>query len=500
MLFIMGSVFAQLRDRTLLAALLFACALLSKETAAAMLPAIVVAGHLQRQRIDFRVIAPYFAVSVAWLLIHPAPRLLPSQASRNETLGAQAVGPLASLLREVLAVLNVPLGPIDRTFLASLAPYVVVAFGILAIGLFMSARGPSSHSRLGRPMILGLIMALPTCLMPGLLPLLWSPYYSCMPALGLALALGVLLARATPIHSSLVIAAYFAMGIASRSVGLEPIVTSELHLHSTAKAISKVEQGFKALRPNLPEKAHVYVSAQVQGPEGVYAHLFRWQPLRVWYREPSLLLLDPNRPKKGPGEDFLFWVTNDYKVFEVDLHTLEPRSSGPSPDLFAYQKTLRTFALGLAALDRTDDAVRILLQMRGRPLAVQVYDRRTAAALLLVAGRRQEGLALLEGVPQFSRVEALDAVFAILHEPSPGIALEAAVMEAFGLSPEDLEANRMLMQAFDQNGFYEAAIRFAHRLNTLAPNDTEASAVLRKWAGRRKPIPITVPTPNNWPD
>jgi hypothetical protein len=384
--------------------------------------------------------------------------------------------------------------------LTSLAPYIAVAGALLVLGLALSAclEQPSISKTARRGALgLGLAMAVPACIMAGLLPLVWSPYYSCMPTLGFSVIAGVLLAGARSTLAGLVLVTYFALGIWSRTVGLEPIVSSESHLRSTGAALAKVERGFKALQTTLPEDAHAYVSAQVQGPDGVYLHLYRFQPLRIWYRGPSIFVLDPNRPQKGGGQDYLFWITKDYDVFEVDLNSYAPRGSGSAPDAFAYQKTLRTFALGRASVGSTDEAVRILLQMPDRPPHVQAYDRRTAAALLLAADRRRDAEHLLRGMPPFSRSDALDATFAILHEPVPGLALEDAVMEAFGLSPLDLEANRMLMQAFDQNGFSEPAIRFARRLAALAPNDPEPPAVLRKWSNRKSPIRISVPIPHS---
>ena len=503
MLFIMGAILAQLRGRTALGLPLFACALLSKETAAALLPSILLAAYLNRRRADLRVIAAYGLLTAIWLLIHPAPRLLPSEPSREEALGASTVGPLASVWREFLTVLNVPLGAPDRDFLWSLAPYAGGAAVLLAFGTALLSRPmtlPMLRDRSRVPLVLGLVILIPSSVLAGLLPLVWSPYYACIPAMGLAVFAGPVLARARPQVAGLVLMGYLVLGLLSRAVGLEPIVTSELHLRDTGTALTKVEHGFKAVRSEFPERANVYVSAQLQGPHGIYTHLYRFQPLKIWYDEPSVLVVDPNRPLRRAGEDFLFWITKDYHVFEIDLEDLEPKTSGAPVDVLAYQKTLRTFALGVASLGRTDDAVRILLQMEGRPAEVLAYDRRTAAALLLAADRREDASALLVGVMPFTRVSALEATFAILHEPIPDLALEAAVMEAFGLTPDDLETNRMLMQAFDQEGYSEAAIRFAQRVQRLVPRDEEATRILRKWLERRKPVRISVPIQHSWRD
>jgi hypothetical protein len=149
-------------------------------------------------------------------------------------------------------------------------------------------------------------------------------------------------------------------------------------------------------------------------------------------RDTSLFMLDPNRYRPGSRRDFLFWIDSTFQTYEIDLPSLTPRTSGPLPHLFEYEKTLRTYALGRAAGGKVDEAVRILLTMPGRPPRVQIYDRRTAGALLIAAGRRPDAENLLAGVPLFEPDDALDAVFAIVHEPIPGLDLDDAALEAFG--------------------------------------------------------------------
>jgi hypothetical protein len=67
MFFTMGAIVAQLRARTCLAVALYICALLSKETAAAMLPAILIASYLGFHRRKPMAILTYILVSVLWL-------------------------------------------------------------------------------------------------------------------------------------------------------------------------------------------------------------------------------------------------------------------------------------------------------------------------------------------------------------------------------------------------------------------------------------------------
>jgi hypothetical protein len=184
-------------------------------------------------------------------------------------------------------------------------------------------------------------------------------------------------------------------------------------------------------------------------------------------------------------------------VFEIDPRTLAPRGLGPLPDAFGYQKTLRTFALGRAAAGDTDGAVRILTSMLGRPREVEIFDRRAAGAILIASGRIADAERLLQNVPSFDGVTTLQAIFAMLAEPVPGIDLDSAAMEAFGISGGDVEVNRMLMQAYDAGGFADSAVRFALRVQQLAPNDPEASRVLRKRSPSAAGPGVTVPIPHD---
>jgi hypothetical protein len=278
---------------------------------------------------------------------------------------------------------------------------------------------------------------------------------------------------------------------------MDPTVTTEKNLATTGVQLMAVESGFKQLQRSFPKGSHIYVSAQVGGSSSIYHHLYRYQPLRTWYREPSLFMLDPNRYRAGAREEFLFWITPGLDVFEIDLKTLAPRTNGPAPDSFRYQKTLRTFAYGRAAAGRVYQAVEILVTMPGRPVDVVVYDRRAAAALLYAAGRDSDAEGLLRGVPTFTRAGAIGAALGILAERTPGLDLDDAAMRAFGLSPADLAANQDLMMGFEHFGYSDAAVRFARRTLALNPLDPDAQRLLRKWPSSGASPQVTVPIPHD---
>ncbi|HET9253093.1 MAG TPA: hypothetical protein VFP58_13350 [Candidatus Eisenbacteria bacterium] len=502
-LFTMAALLAEIRGRRAWALGLWLVALLSKETALSMAPALVVAAWmrtpLRSERI--RVLGTYALATAVWLLIHPATRLLlfgGGNDGASGTIGVSSETFSRSLMRGTLATWNIPLGsstPGPRTLLfAGLTAIVVSVISILRLRRETKQEGP----RLVRPAIwLSLWMWLPPLVMVAALVPVWSHYYACFPALGVCMAGGVCLARAPRTAAVVLVAAYITLGVWSRTVGLEPEITTESNLRRSAASLRTVELNFKKLRPSFPPGSTVYVSAQLSGPAGMHTLLYRFQPLRIWYREPSLYVLDPNRYRQESKAEYLFWLNRQLDVIEIDLRTFTPRSSGALPDLFAYQKTMRTFALGRAAGGRANEAVHILIGMQGRPPIVEVYDRRAAAAILIEAGRRSEAEALVRDLPSFSRENALEAAFSILHEPAPGLDLDDAVMEAFGLSPREVEANRLLMRAFDQNGFADSAMRFAERVARLIPEDREAEEVRRKWSSKRALPQITVPIPHS---
>jgi hypothetical protein len=158
--------------------------------------------------------------------------------------------------------------------------------------------------------ILGLSTLLPL-LVTGLLIQHWSPYYTCMAALGFAPIAGIWLARARLEIACLAITAYVSLGVWSRTAVISPDVTTERNLRVTGVALSSVERGFKRLHSSFPADSYIYVSDQATGVLGLYNHLYRFQPLRVWYKEPSLFVLDPNRHRAGGRQDFLFWLIPD---------------------------------------------------------------------------------------------------------------------------------------------------------------------------------------------
>jgi len=325
----------------------------------------------------------------------------------------------------------------------------------------------------------------------------WPPHYACVPALGLGMIAGPALARApSPVRIAALVV-FLWLGIGLRGNPFDPIRASEPNFRTTAAALDKVERGFKALHPTLPA-SNVYVSVQAGGPAGIYRHLFRFQPLRVWYRQAGIWVLDPNRRRPGESKEYLFWISPDFSVYEISLRDLQPHGPTGEIDLFQYQKTLRGYALGLAGGGNVDLAVLILANMPEKSRAYWAFDRRTAIALLYAVNRNPDAKNLERGVPQFDADQSLEAIVALTAEPVKGLDLDRGAMMAFGFNPDDPEALRALMRQHETRGYKLAAGRFASRLHALVPGDVESEEVLRRakvqpYQEITAPIPYDVP-------
>jgi hypothetical protein len=326
----------------------------------------------------------------------------------------------------------------------------------------------------------------------------WSTHYVSMPALGLAMVAGIALSRVPASVAGLAVLAFLWLGMGLRGNPIDPILPTEANFRETAAAVTKVERGFKLLHPTLPAGSNVFVSVQARQSGGLYRLLFRLQPLRVWYRNPDLWVLDPNRRTQDRPNEFLFWIDPDLLVFEIRVTDLAPRGPTEQISLPRYQKALRGYALGLAGAGHVDRAVHILTSLPEVDQMVAAFDRRTAAAVLLSARRTARAESLLIGVPVFVGPQATEGVVALLAEPIIGLDLEEAAMRAFGLDPNDLSALQNLMRRLEASGYKMAAGRIARRIQTMIPGEMESAAVLRR-IEETPSQQITVPIPYDIP-
>ncbi len=506
MVFILGALHFQLSRRTAAAMVFTALSLLSKETAIAVVPALAALDWILRRppyrlRRQFML---YGVLVILWAAVHPGvQRLLAHGLGSGATGYVGAEHPerwLPYLGRYVLTLANIPTAPADPMWILEQIPALVLALLVLLFGLVVASRhqgepetqAPASPGRL---MLLGgLLAGLPLTLVSTMLRG-WAPYYAVYPAMGSSLALGALATRLPERQVNLALVAFLVVGCAGRAGTYDPGAPTEYNLGTTSRALRKVEAGFKALETSLPRGTQVLVSVQTQGLAGVHTHLFLFQALRVWYRDPTLATMRPDWRRPAPAAERLFWVSPGADVFEIDLRTKGAHSGGPQPNYVQYQKTLRYYARGLTATGDIFSGLHVLLRMPEPDYSSWVLDRHLAAMLLYAIGRDQDAAVVLRQVPNLSRADARGAIGALLGSPSPGLPWDDAAFKAFAISTDDVDAWRQLMRGSATPIYAADAIRFARRVLRLVPGDAEASATIRRLSGYEWMAAISRPAP-----
>ena len=496
-LFVAAALLFQLRGHSTAAICATVAAILSKESAVVLVPVIAVTNWVVARRplTAWRVL-PYAGILLAWASIHPGLHQVLSQGSTAGEPGYLSLarhGVLRPLTASLLSLCNLPLGvPSNQWGTRSPALVAALVLVVATLWFFRSdVRAPATTVPQRRACLLAVLLALPTLALPIALVRNWSPYYVCLPALGTSILIGaVLRERATLVVMGL-LGAFVAVGVASRTAEVDATVTTERNLERTALALERVEKGFKSLYPSLPPRSVAYVSTQVHGTPGVYAHVYRFQALSVWYDNPSLLTRKPHEAAQRSGPEFLFWITPALEVGEVDPVRLSVRSSGGRPDYSQYQKTVRSFALGLAASGQAVRAARVLTSMPEPSPAIRGFDLRLAATLLLASGEAGMARQILVDAPPMTPSDALDAVAGIIADPPPKLALDDAALEAFGVERNDVQSIRAVMEWCRIHGYDRSAIRLAGRLLVLQPGDARAQQLLMDLNARTKMGSVT---------
>jgi hypothetical protein len=510
--FVLLALNLQLSRKSLAAAAAMMGALLSKETALAFVPIPILIAYLaekERPQGAIRAGAAQGLVVAAWAAIHPWIRTMGSHSNQpsaggDEYIALHRSGVLRSVAEGLRLTLNLPGGGVVE-FPKHILPWAILAT-LLILGLAVLARTFSSKEdpppvERGRTIlaVAGAWILMGGILLTSLVVHRWFSYYALLPGLGLSMLAGLALREVRSQAVAVALIAFLWFGIALRGSHLDPEIPTELNFKEAALALDQVEHGFKALHQQLPPAANVFVSVQTRGHSGLYRHLFRAQPLRIWYRQPGIWVLDPNRRRAGGGTDFLFWIDPDLEVFEINPVTLEPRGPKAQINLAHYQKTLRGYAFGLASGGQTDFAVRILTTMYEPSRELSVFDRRTAAAILIAAGRGADADRLLAGVPAFDVGQSTQAVTALLIEPIAGLDLDAPAMRAFGLDTSDVETLRSLMHALAAGHGIAGQLRIARRIQALDPGDAEVTALLLREEQSPHPREIVPAVPHDVP-
>ncbi|HMI30198.1 MAG TPA: hypothetical protein VK527_00550 [Candidatus Limnocylindrales bacterium] len=477
--------------RIALAGIAFAAGLLSKETTAVLAPALVLWSWIVGMR-PARTRAAAITIGgilIAWLIVHPGIRGFASNGFEAQPL--QHIGFLNLALSEfharryLLALFNIPQGiggPWSLTWLV--LGIVAAAIAAVALRLVDKTEHASDPRRLStqRAFLLAFLISAPALALPALLVQHWAGYLACLPGLGSSLLIGVVLSR-IPVPAVVAALGVFAtLGLSirgSQASGADSF--TERTFVDASRAIRQVEAGFRKLRPTFPRGSHVLVSVAASGQLGIDATMHDGQPLRIWYRDPTLQILRPERRVARPPAEFLFRITEDRDVVEIDPDEGSLRTSGGGPDVQEMRAIIRTYARGLAASGESPRAIRIFGRLTaGDEEPLRSYDIRLAAMALLAKGDRGGAAQLIAQAAPISREFALESVARVMAEPTGRADFDSCAFIAFGVSSSDPEALRHLMNLFYASQFVPQAIDFARRLQEVAPADSESAAILAR--------------------
>lgn len=515
--FVLVALGAQLSGRTVVALLAMACALLSKETAVAFVPAVALSRWLAEER-PYRVggsLAAYGLLVAGWAAIHPGIRLLLSG-------GLKAGGPStayltfeggsrwAAFLKGLATLGNLPIAGSGTPWPEERNPTFTIAVAIVLLGLWALRRsGQGSRSRgeppragsrpIARLVALALLLAIPPLLLISLLVRTWQPYYLSLAAIGTSILLGLGLSRFPLLPASALTVGFLALGVWCRGMDLGSDTPTERNVGPPMERLRRVQAEFRKTFPRLDSPAHVSLAVYAPEDRAVSIHLFRFQVLRLWYRNRFLDTIHPEWRRPDPPAERLAWVAPDLTVHEIDLRTLATFPAPADSTSYEYGATLRSYAQGLAATGHTDRGVQVLVRMFAPDSLVAAVNRRLAAALLLADGRASEAAKLIRETPPIGPEDAMDVAGAVLGNPSRR-EIDGPFLAAFGVAPSDTAVVRGVMRKFAMTERWGATTRFARRLLEVKPGDWEAEALLRwlKQGSETKRVVVPVVADSLW--
>ncbi len=491
MLFTAVALDLELQRRGGWATLALVLAVLSKETAVVIFPAFLMVRWLGSQSKKETTLTGVRLVALAavWLTVHPGIRILLGNGWTSPTggyVGLHNPDRWNSLLRSIPVLFNLPLTGYRTIWMGQLNPVGAAAAVLLFASWIASApartsEGPSAAAPSARWIVgLGALLAIPPLLLTSLLLQRWGPYYMCFSAMGVVLPLGLAISSMPRRSAALCLVAFLLLGLWSRGIKMDPKMQTELNLAPAGRALLTVEANFKRVAPSLPKSAVIYVATMVTGSRSVYVHMYWFQVLRIWYRDPTLQVVRPELRVLSPNPEFLFFIDQDLNVFRIDPLTLSITSSGPPAEGWRYRRVLLSWSIGLAASGDVGRAVQILLGPNGPGTPGSSFARRVAATLLAWRGDPAEANSLLEGLPPLSVGGAVRSVASLITVPTRGTPLDDYALTAFGLPKDDPGVLRTLMMTLLNFGYYEPSKRLAERLLALRPSDAAAASALRK--------------------
>ena len=358
----LGALLAFLHARRGLATVLFALALLSKETAA-LVPfvAFVLAWRVESLPLGraLRRTAPLLAVAEAWALLHP---LLGGRLWHATALPPAPVANagLASVVsRTLLAMVN--LDAVPRPEAGWGGPLLLGAAGALClVALAAAALGPRGGRRAGparEPVVATRRLAALACAwaLAGWLPLLmpsvgWHAYYALFGMLGAWLLLGAWLARRPALALTVVAALALLRPLQAATVSRD--WGDEWYQRRAAEFVDFMRRDLLAKVPAVPPHSRLYF---LDVPSNVGFLQGDGPALRLWYRDPTVSggLLSQYRARRpgapaGPDRFFRYDSTAGW----IEVH----RGPGDAPRARAADRSWREDHERIAiALSRGED-------------------------------------------------------------------------------------------------------------------------------------------------
>ena len=472
-----------------------ACALLSKEPAIALVPALVLWDWVMGRkphRVAFQALL-YGALVVVWAAIHPGIHEFFRHGFQSPATGYVGVEHPERWARYVgrylLAVLNVPFTGAATPWPRDLTGIAVGSATVLSLGLWL-LRGripaPTTPGRMGHRRLLALtgLMILPPVFLYTVLVKHWAPYYVSLPGIGAALLIGTLLSGGPRWVASALLVGFLLIGVWSRGLTApQDAAFTERSFVEASRAIRLLEARFRELRPSLPHEGWIYLSIGQTGALGIFQTMLQGQAIRIWYGDPTIRTLQPQLREKSPHPELLFRITSSLDVVEIDPDRCLYRSgvAGAPLDPEDIGKPIRTFARGVAASGDWRRSARILERVAQLDSgADRVYDLRLGAMALFANGASHEAQQILSSEGPLSREGGIASIMKVLAEPTRSATLDSCAYQAFGISPSDPSAVRELMRGFRDNGYPAQALHFALRLEALVPGDPEAKAVIEE--------------------
>lgn len=363
---------AERRDRWASAAL--ALALLSKETAAVLLPvaalyAVLVQGDSWK-RAAVRIL-PSLGVVALWFAVHPTlqRRLLHPYPVDPELFHRLPEAEVAA--RNVLALVNSSLAPKPFEVVPGDVVRALLCAAVLGTAVWMTL-GTARRKPGPRPLppsrnaVLFLLGWTILGWVPTHAPSIgWHAYYGCVGALGGWALIAMFLST----HRAIATAALVTLALlrAADAKTLTWDWGNEWHTRRAGDFLVAIEQKLKTLHPTLPSSSRVFFGRL---PNNIGLVAGSSSAIRVWYRDTTLSagFYSSYRPRTRPGEDYFFRFDTVQVLTEVVAGSgTDPRERAANPEWAEDHVKLAMLFLGAREPARAADEFEKVWRLENRP-------------------------------------------------------------------------------------------------------------------------------------